>query len=236
MLRARGDETLIASWEAYADGAADACVRRLPGVVVAVFPEGPERGVYNNAILEPGADARAVDAMEAAYAGAGVTAYAAWVRPDDTAMRIELEARGYVVDTTTRAMGMRLADARGAAPVVDAEPVDWAEYLRVSELPPDLLRDADHARFHVVVARLDGRPVAAGLAFDRDGDCGIYNIGTQEPFRRCGLATALTVRMLEDAAARGCETASLQSTAVAERVYAGVGFRDLGGIVEYVPA
>jgi hypothetical protein len=34
---------------------------------------------------------------------------------------------------------------------------------------------------------------------------------------------------------RGCSTASLQSTAMAERVYAAAGFRDLGRILEYVP-
>ena len=37
------------------------------------------------------------------------------------------------------------------------------------------------------------------------------------------------------AAARGCRTASLQSTAMAERVYAAVGFHDLGRILEFVP-
>jgi hypothetical protein len=37
------------------------------------------------------------------------------------------------------------------------------------------------------------------------------------------------------ALARGCETASLQSTPMVERMYAAVGFRDLGRILEYVP-
>jgi hypothetical protein len=41
--------------------------------------------------------------------------------------------------------------------------------------------------------------------------------------------------VVHDAAARGCSTASLQSTEMAERVYAAVGFRDLGRILEYVP-
>lgn len=35
--------------------------------------------------------------------------------------------------------------------------------------------------------------------------------------------------------ARGCRAASLQSTPMAERVYASAGFRDLGRILEYVP-
>ena len=66
-------------------------------------------------------------------------------------------------------------------------------------------------------------------------DCGVFNVSTVEAMRRRGLGTALTARLVRDAAARGCTTASLQSTAIAERVYAAVGFRDLGRILEFVP-
>jgi predicted GNAT family acetyltransferase len=52
---------------------------------------------------------------------------------------------------------------------------------------------------------------------------------------RRGLGTALTAVHLHDALARGCRTASVQSTKMAERIYAAVGFRDLGQILEYVP-
>jgi len=94
---------------------------------------------------------------------------------------------------------------------------------------------ADHAAFHVLIARLGGENVATAMAFDRAGDCGIYNVTTLERARRRGLDTALTAVHLHDALARGCQTASLQSTGMAERVYAAVGFRDLGRILEYVP-
>jgi predicted GNAT family acetyltransferase len=56
-----------------------------------------------------------------------------------------------------------------------------------------------------------------------------------EKARRRGLGTALTAAQVHDARGRGCRTASLQSTEIAERVYAAVGFRDLGRILEYVP-
>jgi len=49
------------------------------------------------------------------------------------------------------------------------------------------------------------------------------------------LGTALTVALLCDAVDRGCCTATLQSTPMAERVYASVGFRDLGLMFEYAP-
>ena len=73
------------------------------------------------------------------------------------------------------------------------------------------------------------------MAFDRDGDCGIYNVGTLPHARRRGLGTALTALHVHDALGRGCRTASLQSTEMAERIYASLGFRDLGRILEYVP-
>src|SRR3954447_13691961 len=70
-------QTLLACWEENARGASGASLQRLPGVTAAVFPNEPERLVYNNAVLERGVDA--VDTMEEAYAAAGVTRFAAWV-------------------------------------------------------------------------------------------------------------------------------------------------------------
>jgi ribosomal protein S18 acetylase RimI-like enzyme len=72
------------------------------------------------------------------------------------------------------------------------------------------------------------------MAFDLGSDCGIYNVTTLERARRQGLGTALTAVHVHNALARGCQTASLQSTEMAERVYTAVGFRDLGRILEYV--
>jgi hypothetical protein len=63
-------------------------------------------------------------------------------------------------------------------------------------------------------------------------DNDLYLRGTATLVASC---TALIARHLHDAAQRGCSTASLQSTAMAERVYAAAGFRDLGRILEYVP-
>jgi GNAT superfamily N-acetyltransferase len=235
----RACETLLASWEEYARAVTGAAVRRLPGVAAAVFPNEPERAVYNNALLERGLGATdragALDAMEEAYAAATVTRFAAWVHESDEAMRGDLERRGYTLDMTTLAMGMALDDIRVPRPGIDLGPADWSEYLRTEALPADFLAAADHAVLHLLVAREQGEVVAAALAYDFGGDCGIYNVGTVERARRRGLGTAVTAAQLYDARARGCRTATLQSTRMAERVYAAVGFRDLGRILEYVP-
>ena len=235
----RGNETLLASWEAYARGAVGAAVKRLPGVAAAVFPHEPERAVYNNALLDhhldAGARAAALDTMEAVYAAAGVASFAAWVDESDPALRAGLERRGYTLDTTTRAMGMALDEIVVPRPQIDLGPAAWPEYLKMDGLPPDFLATADHAAFHLLAARIDGEMVAAALAYDYAGDSGIYNVGTVEKARRRGLGTALTAAQVYDARDRGCRTASLQSTPMAERVYAAVGFRDLGRFFEYVP-
>jgi GNAT superfamily N-acetyltransferase len=133
---------------------------------------------------------------------------------------------------------MSLDDISLALPDVELELLDWADYLenlRLVGVPPGLLRGADPSAFHALAARLAGENVATAIAFDHDGDCGVFNVSTLEAVRRRGLGTALTARHVHDAAERGCSTASLQSTAMAERVYAAVGFRDLGRILEFAP-
>lgn len=235
----RGAATLLAAWEEYARGATGAAVQHLPGVAAAVFPNQPEGDVYNNALLDRDLTATgraaALDAMGVAYAAARVTRFAAWVHESDGAMRDDLEQRGYTFEESTRAMGMVLDDIRLPRPEIELGPPEWSEYLRLLEVQPDFLSRADPAAYHILIARLDGEGVATAMAVDLDGDCGVYNVGTRDHARRRGLGTALTALQVYDALARGCRTASLQSTALAEGIYAAVGFRDLGRILEYVP-
>jgi ribosomal protein S18 acetylase RimI-like enzyme len=73
------------------------------------------------------------------------------------------------------------------------------------------------------------------MAFDHEGDCGIYMVGTVPAARRRGIATALSAHAVAEARLRGCTTVSLQATEMAVGVYARVGFRDLGRFEEYVP-
>lgn len=235
-LYVRGCATAVASWEEDARGSAGAAVLRLSGVVAAVFPSGPERGFFNNAMLERAAD---LDAMEAAYGAAGVERYAAWVHEGDSGTAAALGRRGYTVAETTRAMGMPVASAVPPRASVDVRPVAWREYLEYlwsAGVPEGLLGGSDGEAFHALAVRgPGGELVASAIAFDHDGDCGIFNMSTLPAARRRGLGTALTARHVRDAAARGCTTATLQATPMAERVYASVGFRDLGRILEFAP-
>jgi GNAT superfamily N-acetyltransferase len=136
-------------------------------------------------------------------------------------------------------MGLSLNSLPAMLPETEVGPlawVDYLEYLRITGAPPGLLSGADPAAFHILAARFAGETAAAAIAFDHEGDCGVFNMFTLKPARRRGLGTALTVRHVHDAFERGCATASLQSSPMAERVYAAAGFRDLGRYLEYVPA
>ena len=242
-LYARGAATVMASHEETARGSAGARVEWLNGVAAAVFPNGPERAIYNNALLDrglrPDDRAAAIEAMERAYDSADVERYAAWVHESDDGMLSDLKSRGFTFDTSTRAMGMALDDISGPVQDVGIEPLeDWGEYLAYLHtvgVPEGLLADTDPQAYHVLAARIDGENVATAIAFDHDGDCGIFNMSTLPKARRRGIGTALTARHVRDAAARGCSTATLQATEMAEGIYASVGFRDLGRFLEYLP-
>ncbi len=233
----RAMRTTAACWAVFAWATSGAEVHHLPHASVAVFPGEPERSIYNNAILARELDSQerisALDGIEALYGAAGVDRFAAWVHESDRAMRDELRRRGYAVDSATRAMGMRVDALSHARFEIDLAEPDWTEHLRLIGVPPALLGSLDPAVLHLLVARHEGEAAATAFGFDHDGDCGIYNVATLEHARRRGLATALTATIVCAAAARGCNTATLQSTPIAERIYAAVGFRDLGRIVEY---
>jgi GNAT superfamily N-acetyltransferase len=232
-LFARGVASLLAAWEASARGSAGAAVQRGPGVASAVFPSEPERSILNNAALER---AEGLEAMEAAYAAAGVERFAAWVHESNAPLRAAIEARGYTLNEANRMMGMSLDEIRVPRPAIEALSHEWQghlDYLWAEDgVPEGFLAGLEPDVFRAVNAGT----LATGISFDHDGDCAVFNVGTVPQARRRGLGTAVTAMLVHQAAERGCRTASLQSTALAERVYAAVGFRDLGLILEYVPS
>ena len=214
----------------------------VPGMAAAVFPGTSRSAASTTTPCSVAASRReprshALDAMEEAYAAAGVDRFAAWVDAEsDHALRHALELRGYRLDETTRAMGIVLDGARLPRPQLEVARADWREHL-ASRGAPSVPSWRTSTPLHTASrsARVQGESLATAIALDFDGDCGIYNVSTLERARRRGLATAVTAALLRDALARGCTTASLQATPMAERLYAALGFRDLGRILEYVP-
>ncbi len=233
----RSVATLVQSWLYLAGGSPGAEVIETNDAAIAVFVHSPDREFLNNAVLARGvADLDAtLDTIERAYVSRGVERYAVWVHESDAAVAHEVETRGYSYDSSTRTMAMPIADLVE----VDASMLDLVEptlerFWHVDGLDgivPDL--SAERANFYI--ARLGGEDAAMLMAFDHDGDCGIYMVGTRPAARRQGLATALSAHAIKQARERGCMTVSLQSTEMAESVYTRVGFRDLGRFEEYMP-
>jgi ribosomal protein S18 acetylase RimI-like enzyme len=238
VLYGRMEANLIASWATYAAGSRGAGVERVPGAVVAIFPALPERAIYNNAMLardlDLGGSGDAVRTTSAIYAELGIECYAVWTHESERATIAVLEERGYRADTATRAMAMPLDEILMPRPQLALGSAEWHDYLRILQVPEGLLAGADADAFHVRIATLGGENAAAAMAYDHAGDCGIYNVVTVPHARRRGLGSALTALLVHEARDRGCTTASLQATEMAERLYAAVGFRDLGRFIEYV--
>jgi GNAT superfamily N-acetyltransferase len=231
--------TLVQSWLYLASGSPGAEVIETDGAAIATFVHSPDREFLNNAVLARGVGdlGATLDAIEGAYASRGVARYAVWVHESEAAVAHAVLARGYVYDSSTRTMAMPIADL-GAA--VDTSMLDLVEptlerFWHVDGLD-GLVPGLSAERAHFYIARSNGEDAAMLMAFDHDGDCGIYMVGTRPGARRQGLATALSSHAIERAGERGCATVSLQSTEIAESVYARVGFRDLGRFEEYVPS
>jgi GNAT superfamily N-acetyltransferase len=250
----RSVATLIESWAYLASGSPGAEVRPIEGATIAAFVHRPDREFLNNAVLERRpADLDATLAeIKATYARHGIGRFAVWVHESDASTAAALGDRGYRFDSATRTMAMPLdslaevgraaidppsagdLSAPGDLSALELVEVLPAEFWAVDGLD-DLVPELDPSGAHFYVALLDGESVAMLMAFDHDADCGIYMVGTVEGARRRGIATALSAHAVAAARERGCLTASLQATEMAERVYARVGFRDLGRWEEYVP-
>lgn len=230
--------TLVQSWQYLAGGSPGAELIEADGAAIAVFVHSPDREFLNNAVLirgigDPGP---ALEAVERAYASRGVERYAVWVHESEVAVAREVEARGYSYDSSTRTMAMPIAGLSA----VDTSALDLVEptlerFWGVDGLD-GLVPNLSAERAHFYIARADGEDAAMLMAFDHDGDCGIYMVGTRPTARRRGLATALSAHAVEQARERGCTSVSLQATEMAESVYARVGFRDLGRFEEYTPS
>ena len=97
-------------------------------------------------------------------------------------------------------------------------PVSWVEAV---------MSDAvlAHPDAFVYVGYTDGAPVTSGLGFRTGRTIGVYNIATVESARRRGYGAAMTMRIVDDGAAAGCDVAILQASEMGLPIYERLGFR-----------
>jgi GNAT superfamily N-acetyltransferase len=211
----------------------------LHGVIATVVPVTPERSVVNSvAYTSVEALERALEPLAATYAEAGIRAWTVWVPERDRAAQKLLEDAGHELDGTPTAMALdlRRAELHSSSDLhLDRNP-PAGDVGRINDLAYGF--DGDFTRafsrrpeeLNLYAARVDGKAVACVGSIHHDGDCGIFLVATDPAARGRGLARELMAAALHDARAAGCESASLQSTAMGKPVYARLGFRDFGTI------
>jgi GNAT superfamily N-acetyltransferase len=185
--------------------------------------------------------AAAYDALAAAYRDAGITAWTVWVPRADTRSAQLLEAKGHSLDASPAVMCAPMEEMELDRALL--EPVDWSGEVSLAALAPVAGRafgfDVDALTAAIsgpapgaynYLASVEGEPVATVMAYDHDGDCGIFWVATAEHARGRGLCRALMTAALLDARDRGCTSTSLQATKAGYPIYARLGYRDLGPI------
>jgi ribosomal protein S18 acetylase RimI-like enzyme len=233
-----GQDALVESWSRLAATSPGAFVAHLDVGVAAVFPGW---SALNNAIVDRGADhGVAADLLRTFYSSAGISNWALWIASDalgfatdDVVDRVV----GFRRDTTTLIMQAPLDKGRAVDPRIVRTSVATATRAADEPVPMCELDEGG------VVAE----PLEAWVLVDRDlavsgawslihhSDCGIYSVGTAPAWRRRGYASALVDAVLDAAFRRHATTASLQSTAEAQPLYAALGFRPVGRYEEWVP-
>lgn len=228
-------------FRALAGGSEGAQLVELPGGVQATLaPVRPWFSIFNSTLYLDGRGlAEALPALERAYADAGVKSWTVWVPPEDAQTPELLRGAGHLLDSSPLRMGARI-DALDLTTDLDLdlEPdPTWEAVARCNDRAHGVLDDwtmsavfteMDDPTAHLHVARLAGEPAAALIAREQGGDCYLWFVATVPEARGRGLAAELVRTALREAAGRGCETTTLESTRMAESLYARLGYVALG--------
>jgi len=83
------------------------------------------------------------------------------------------------------------------------------------------------------VAYLNGKPVATSSVFYGAGVAGIYNVSTQKEYRRQGIGSAITLKALIDAKAKGYRSSVLISSELGKEVYQSLGYKEHCKVGQY---
>jgi hypothetical protein len=89
----------------------------------------------------------------------------------------------------------------------------------------------DDPAISIYVGYTEGRPVTTGLGAITGRTIGVYNISTVPEARQRGYGAAMTMRVVDDGVAAGCDVAILQASEMGKPIYERLGFRT---VVEYL--
>lgn len=230
-----------AFFAALATGDARSRLLVLPGGVQAtVVPVRPWYAIFNSVLYEePDALLRALPGLGLAFDAAGSRAWTVWVPPGEEALGDRLATEGFVRDSTPMLMAAGIGELdlerrtaltlHGApTPTLVAGVNDAAHGILAGWSMRAVFADLTDPSVRPYLATVDGRAACALLACETASDCYLWFVATVPEARDRGLASELVRHAIREAAARGCTSATLESTAMAESMYARLGFRSLG--------
>jgi len=239
-LRDRQKTSQRAFYRAMAHGSPRAALVELPGVQATLVPVREWFSIFNSAFYDAADDLEAAHhALAAAYEAAGVKAWTVWVPPDDPRGAAILGGLGHALDSTPMLFVADIADLDldprlelDLDPVPTWELVAWVNDRAHGVLEPwtmtAVFRTMHDPASHLYVARRDGSPASALIAREHEADCYFWFVATIPDARGLGLAGELMRHALREARDRGCTTTTLESTSVAEGLYAHLGYTPLG--------
>jgi len=221
------------------------------GPFTASYSRSSRNPFLNYAIPDDGARPTAADvaALAAAYQGRGLDPRLEYLPSLAPAVEAALLGAGFAAEG--RLVLMAPGDARPRplpagielrAPTTDDDLHDVRLVQHEAYEDPDPVDDATVARLRAnlaggagaVLARSidEGTPVGAGEHTEPlDGVCEITSIAVRAPWRRRGIATAISARLLADVMAAGVTSPFLMANTGESRVYAGVGFKPIGEVL-----
>lgn len=237
-----GQDTLLSCWRALADTTfGPGRLIETAHAAAAVFPQFR---YFNNAILTSSLAAGEMHAVLASlseiYAEAGVPTWALWIPNaaaslDGRADRVD-ELGPLTRDVTTLVMKRTLTgDLRRDDRVTTVSDVVLRRLVLDEAVPVRELGTSGPAAPVTGWALVaDEHAVATAYTHRHGDDCGIYAVGTLQPWRRRGLARRLVEHILADAFDAGLRTATLQSTPMGLPLYRALGFRAAGRYEEWL--
>lgn len=147
---------------------------------------------------------------------------------------------GMVLSDLTVTDRYRTPDWLRIAPV-DETNVDHyiAVAARAFGAPKDLIAQLSTPRLlaapglETYVGYVNDTPVATAVLMMAQGVAGIFNIATEESYRRRGIGEAMTSHVIRIGRQSGCRIAALQASAVGRSLYERMGFRLVSPYLEF---
>jgi GNAT superfamily N-acetyltransferase len=204
-------------------------------LVASFVPIAPDSPTLNAAVaLAPRIEPATLAELQDRYLQAGARRWGVWVDGGFRDVIAVLQRAGLRLSSSSPGMAAAIdtLSLNGHAP---ARAADLATVGLVNDLAygnPDArlertLAPLPSGLLHAYRADLAGRPASVALALHQGEDCGVSFVATVPHARRQGLATDVMHRVLLDARAAGCTSASLQATDLGERLYRALGFHTL---------